>query len=99
MCYETLLYAVSDGIATVTLNQPKACNALDLQMRVELESAVLEIRNDEAVRVVILTGAGDAFWDWSAKPCRAPRRRARSATSGGGPSRRSCIGWRRSVQP
>ena len=42
-------------------------------------------------------------WDWSAKPCCAPRRRTRSSTNGGARRRRSCIAWcgniwRRSLQ-
>ena len=61
MSFETLLYAVTDGIGVVTLNRPKARNALDLQMRAELAQLVMAIRADESVRVVIITGADGAF--------------------------------------
>jgi enoyl-CoA hydratase len=48
MAYEQLLYDVSDGVATVTLNRPEQRNALSAQMR-----------DDDDGRAVVLTGAGD----------------------------------------
>ncbi len=59
--FETLLYAVDDGIATVTLNRPHALNAFDTVMKRELATLIPEIAADAAVRCVILTGAGRAF--------------------------------------
>jgi len=55
------LYAVQDGIATLTLNRPDKLNAYTAQMRHELELLFDEIDADDAVRVVIVTGAGRAF--------------------------------------
>jgi enoyl-CoA hydratase len=49
------------GCAVVTLNRPRAKNALSLQLRSELVSAFARFEAEAAVRVVILTGAGDAF--------------------------------------
>ena len=49
------------GIAVVTLNRPKAMNALSRELRSELVKAFTELGADDAVRVVILTGAGKAF--------------------------------------
>jgi 2-(1,2-epoxy-1,2-dihydrophenyl)acetyl-CoA isomerase len=61
MSYEKLLYDVSDGIATITLNRPEAYNALNEQLASELHEAVIVSGEDEAVRVVVLTGSGRAF--------------------------------------
>ena len=58
---QTLLYAVEDGIATVTLNRPEKLNAFTTQMRDELVAVFDETDADDAVRVVIITGAGRAF--------------------------------------
>ncbi|MGL4543474.1 MAG: enoyl-CoA hydratase-related protein, partial [Polymorphobacter sp.] len=49
---------IADGIATVTLNRPQAMNALSQALRVELSKAMRAVDADDAVRVVILTGAG-----------------------------------------
>lgn len=48
----------ADGIATVTLNRPEAMNALSQALRIELAAAMRAVDADDAVRVVILTGAG-----------------------------------------
>lgn len=61
MTYEQLLYEVNDGIATITLNRPEAYNALNDQLARELHDAVIVSSEDEAVRVVVLTGSGRAF--------------------------------------
>jgi enoyl-CoA hydratase/carnithine racemase len=59
--FETLLYAVEDGIATVTLNRPDKLNAFTAKMMVELIQVFDLTDADDAVRVVIVTGAGRAF--------------------------------------
>ena len=58
---ETLLYSVDDGIATVTLNRPDKLNAFTTAMRDELVAVFDETDADDAVRAVIVTGAGRAF--------------------------------------
>ena len=58
---ETLLYSVEDGIATITLNRPDRMNAFTTRMRDELVSLFDETDADDAVRAVIITGAGRAF--------------------------------------
>jgi len=57
--FTTLLLAQSDAVATLTLNRPRALNALDPATLRELARAIREIRRDHAVRAVVLTGAGD----------------------------------------
>ena len=59
--FETLLYAVDDGIATLTLNRPEKMNAFTAQMRDDLVAAFDATDADDTVRVVIITGAGRAF--------------------------------------
>ena len=58
---QTTLYDVEDGIATITLNRPDKLNAYNGQMRAELGLLFDETDADDAVRVVIVTGAGRAF--------------------------------------
>ena len=61
MGYQTLLVERTGALATITLNRPDARNAIDLTMRQELVAALDEVEADEAVRVLILTGAGGHF--------------------------------------
>jgi enoyl-CoA hydratase/carnithine racemase len=56
-----VLLDVADGIATITLNRPGALNAFNDAMEAGLLSALERCDRDDAVRVVILTGAGRAF--------------------------------------
>ncbi|WP_036516336.1 crotonase/enoyl-CoA hydratase family protein [Nocardioides sp. J54] len=60
--YETLTWEVdADGVATLTLDRPEALNAFDLTMARELEQVFLTDARDDAVRAVVVTGAGRAF--------------------------------------
>ena len=59
MAYEQLLYEVTDGVATVTLNRPEQRNALSNLMLGELVDAMRTARDDDEVRAVVLTGAGE----------------------------------------
>ena len=61
MTYETLDYQVEDGILTLTLNRPDRMNAFNGAMRRELIAAFDAADADDAVRVIIVTGAGKAF--------------------------------------
>lgn len=61
MNYECLLYNVTDGIATITLNRPDVFNAFNDQQSYDLQDALKQVARDESVRVVVLTGAGKAF--------------------------------------
>src|SRR5712691_3805401 len=60
MSYD-FLYEVGDGVATVTLNRPEVMNALTFEVYAQLRDLFETLRYDEAVRVVMLTGAGDNF--------------------------------------
>ena len=56
-----LLVDIEDGIATLTLNRPEARNALSLEMRAMLRDSLHEIELDDAVRCVVIRGAGEHF--------------------------------------
>ena len=67
--YETLSFTVHANqqkpdettIGLITLNRPEALNAIDVQMRVELDILLDQIRRDDSIRVVIITGEGRGF--------------------------------------
>ncbi len=58
MPYQTILFDVRDGIAHVTINRPDKLNALNDQVMAELGQAADRITSEDAIRGVILTGAG-----------------------------------------
>lgn len=57
----TVLLTVENHIATVTLNRPDALNAVNREMRGEILQTWTRVREDDDIRVCILTGAGRAF--------------------------------------
>ena len=57
--YQTILVERRDRVATITINRPEKRNALNIQTRAEGAAVLDELRADDAVRVVVLTGAGD----------------------------------------
>lgn len=59
MNFENLIYEKRDGIAYITFNRPKVLNALNRKTIEELRDALIDAREDSAVRAVILTGAGE----------------------------------------
>lgn len=61
MSYETLRYEVADHILTLTLNRPEQLNAFTVEMAEELIHAFNRASDDDAVRVIVVTGAGRAF--------------------------------------
>ncbi len=56
-----LLLAVSDGVATLTLNRPQAGNAITLELAQALEDTATRCATDAAIRCILLTGAGRLF--------------------------------------
>jgi enoyl-CoA hydratase/carnithine racemase len=61
MSYETIRADLEGGIFTITLNRPEKLNAFDFRMRAELIDAFDRADRDDAVRAVIVTGAGRGF--------------------------------------
>ena len=59
--YETILVEKTERVATLTFNRPDKMNSITPQMQKELIQALDELETDDAITVVILTGAGRAF--------------------------------------
>ncbi|MBS1619896.1 MAG: enoyl-CoA hydratase/isomerase family protein [Bacteroidetes bacterium] len=59
--YNSLLYTIADGVCTITLNRPDVYNAFNEELSVEFIDALKKSAKDDAVRVVVITGAGKAF--------------------------------------
>lgn len=59
MAYKNLLVEISDGIAVVTINRPKSLNALNSETLSELNACFEAVEEDDAVKVLILTGSGE----------------------------------------
>jgi len=59
MAFENILFEKKNGIGYVTVNRPKALNALTMATMEELRTAFTDIQRDGAVRTAILTGGGD----------------------------------------
>ncbi|MEA3470168.1 MAG: enoyl-CoA hydratase-related protein [Thermodesulfobacteriota bacterium] len=59
MEYNNIIFSVEEGIATITFNRPKAMNAMNSETMSELKDAVTLCRDDDDIRVIILTGSGD----------------------------------------
>jgi len=61
MKYETLLIETIDHVAVVTLNPPNKRNAMSPRLHEDMKDALVRLRYDADVRVVVITGAGPAF--------------------------------------
>jgi len=61
MTYETLLYTVEEGVATITFNRPEAANAMSPLCAKEFNQVSLVIEGDASIRAVVITGAGKMF--------------------------------------
>jgi len=57
--YENIIYEKTDGIAWITLNRPKALNAVNIRMRDELYEVLPAVKDDDEVLVAIVKGAGE----------------------------------------
>ena len=71
-----LEYSVAERIATIRLNRPEKMNAFTPEMLRDWRKALLQAKDDDAVRVIVLTGAGKAFCaggDLSGKAAEADR--------------------------
>ena len=61
MSFTEILYALQDGVATVTLNRPERLNAWTAVMESELREALARAAADDGAKVIVITGAGRGF--------------------------------------
>jgi 2-(1,2-epoxy-1,2-dihydrophenyl)acetyl-CoA isomerase len=61
MAWETILFTVAEGVATLTLNRPDKLNALNDQLHLDIWDALGTVETDPAIRALIITGAGRGF--------------------------------------
>ncbi|MFH1351701.1 MAG: enoyl-CoA hydratase-related protein [Pseudomonadota bacterium] len=59
MTYENIIFNVEDGIGIIKFNRPKALNAINPDVMIELNDALGKIEADPSIRVLILTGEGE----------------------------------------
>jgi enoyl-CoA hydratase/carnithine racemase len=59
MSYDTVMYHVQDGVASIMLNRPEVHNAMNNAMRRELTEVFGQVRSDDAVGVILVAGAGE----------------------------------------
>ena len=59
--YKTILFSSAEGVATITLNRPNVFNSFNEQLATEVKAALTVCQEDEAIRAIVLTGAGKAF--------------------------------------
>ena len=59
MAFDNLLIERDNAVAIVTINRPKVLNALDIATLDDLRRAVLELKRDDGVRTIVITGSGD----------------------------------------
>src|SRR5438270_9259238 len=61
MEYQTIQWAVEEGVGTLTFNRPEVLNAFNRQMTDEIQDALKQAERDKGVRCLVITGAGRAF--------------------------------------
>ena len=61
MSFETILFDIDAGVATLTLNRPDVLNSFNAQMHEEIRAALKQVGENDEVRAMLLTGAGRAF--------------------------------------
>lgn len=61
MNYECIIYKKDDGIGLIKLNRPKVLNAMNRQLWIEIQDALEDVKQDAAVKALIITGEGRAF--------------------------------------
>ena len=61
MGFKTIKFETSEGVATLTLNRPKALNSFTMEMHGEVREAMVQVTNDASIRCLVITGAGRGF--------------------------------------
>ena len=61
MAYETILYSVEDGVATLTLNRPEVQNGFNIPVCDEIMAAIEEAKQDASVKFLVINANGKVF--------------------------------------
>lgn len=61
MTFECIIYEKNDGIAIIKLNRPQVLNAMNKQLWLDFQVALEDVRTDDTLRVLVITGEGRAF--------------------------------------
>ena len=61
MTYQNILFQIDKGVACLTLNRPDSLNSLTADMHAEVAQVLTEAAETDAVRAVVITGAGRGF--------------------------------------
>ncbi len=61
MAWQTILFSVAEGVATLTLNRPDKLNAFNDQLHADIADALGQVESDPAIRALVITGAGRGF--------------------------------------
>lgn len=61
MNYDTILFSIENGVATLTLNRPDVFNAFNEQLSTDVNDALKKTAKDKSIRVLVITGSGKAF--------------------------------------
>ena len=61
MGFKTIEFDIKEGVATLTLNRPKALNSFTLEMHAEIREVMQQVTNDATIRCLVITGAGRGF--------------------------------------
>src|SRR5258705_11190153 len=99
MPYTEILLEVADGIAVVTLNRPERLNAYTRTMGRELAEAFAACDADDAVRAIVVTGAGRGFCAAAHMSSGGVQFDRRDTTEGGPPPHRPCDKPPRGIAP
>jgi len=61
MAFTNIIFQVEDGVGVVTLNRPQSLNSFNTDMHEELRAAMKQVREDPAIRCLLITGSGRGF--------------------------------------
>lgn len=61
MSFNTIEFNINEGVATLTLNRPKALNSFTAEMHAEVREAMVQVTEDTGIRCLVITGAGRGF--------------------------------------
>jgi 2-(1,2-epoxy-1,2-dihydrophenyl)acetyl-CoA isomerase len=61
MEFNTIGFAITEGVATLTFNRPKSLNSFTVEMHAEIRAAMQQVTDDAAIRCLVITGAGRGF--------------------------------------